>query len=203
MNNSVSVIILAAGNSSRMNRPKPFLPFDEKRNFFDKIAGTYISAGIKDLILVISPAIEDEVKRILAKNYPDQPVGIVVNSFPERGRFFSLQLGLEKTSSSFCFIQNIDNPFVAEELLVEMIRVKQRGTYVVPVYKNQNGHPVLISAEVMNHCRSLNGDDFNFRQELMNFTEIKVNWADEKILANINTTGLYQQYFQPCEVFMK
>ncbi|MBI5857695.1 MAG: NTP transferase domain-containing protein [Sphingobacteriales bacterium] len=203
MNESVSVILLAAGNSARMNRPKPFLPFDEKENFVDKITGTYISAGIKDLILVVSPAIEDEIRQTMGKKYPGQPVEIVVNSFPERNRFYSLQLGLQKTSSSFCFIQNIDNPFVAEELLAEMIKLKRPGTYVVPVNNNQKGHPVLVSAEVMNHCRWLDGYDYNIREELMNFEEIKMDWPDEKILTNINTTELYQQYFQSCEVFMK
>ena len=203
MKHSVSVIILAAGNSERMKRPKPFLPFDEKRNFLDKITDTYISAGIKDLILVISPAIEDKVRRILKEKYSGKPVEIVVNSFPEKGRFFSLQLGLEKKSSSFCFIQNIDNPFVTEELLTKMINVKRQGTYVVPVYKNQKGHPVLISAEVMNHCRSLKGYDFNIRTELKNFKEIKPDCNDKNILANINTTVQYQKYFPSCEVFMK
>lgn len=76
-----------------------------------------------------------------------------------------------------------------------MIQMKKPGAYVVPVYKNQRGHPVLIGPAVMKHCRSLKGYEYNIRQELMNFEEIKVDCTGENILANINTTEIYQKYF--------
>lgn len=195
MKDSVTVIILAAGSSARMGNPKPFLPYDEKRNFICKITDTYIAAGVKNIILVVSLAIENEVRQLLEKNYSGQPVRVVVNSFPERGRFYSLQLALKNTSSSFCFLQNIDNPFVTEKLLAEMLEMKKPEAYVVPVYNNQKGHPVLIGPAVMKHCRSLNEYEYNIRQELMNFEEIKIDCTDENILANINTPELYQKYF--------
>ncbi|MBM3416972.1 MAG: hypothetical protein FJY20_11150 [Bacteroidetes bacterium] len=203
MKNSISAIILAAGQSERMNQPKPFLLFDEKRNFLDKINGTYISADIQQIILVVNPAIESDVKRFMENKYPDQPVNIVVNLYPEKGRFYSIRLGLEKTDSSFCYIQNIDNPFVTTELLIEMGKRVKQGTYVAPVYKKKKGHPVLISGELIDHCRMLKGDDYNLRKELNKFEEIKLDWTDKNILANINTDEEYQKYFPSCEVFMK
>ena len=79
----------------------------------------------------------------------------------------------------------------------------KQGAYVVPVFKNEKGHPVIMSAEVMNHCRKLNGNDFNLRDELQMFEEIRLVWDEKNILANINTEDEYQKYFPSCEAFTK
>ena len=203
MINNVSVIILAAGHSERMKTPKPFLLFDEKRSFLDKITKTYISAGIQDIILVISPVIEERVRQVLKRNYPAKHIRIVVNPFQERGRFYSFQLGLDKAGSSNCFLQNIDNPFVTGKLLIAMGKLIRQGYCVVPVFGDKKGHPVLVSAEVVNHCRKLEGYEYNIREQLAKFPEIKLEWRDENILANINSADQYKKYFTSCEVFMK
>lgn len=203
MKNSVSVIILAAGQSKRMNRPKPFLAFDEMKNFIEKIASTYITAGIEKIIVVVNPAIESEVSKLLRNKFSDCKLEVIVNSYPERGRFYSIQLGLEKADTEYCFIQNIDNPFVTKDLLRNMCRMIKQGAYVVPVFKNEKGHPVIISAEVMNHCRKLSGNDFNLRDELQMFEEIRLVWDEKNILANINTEDEYQKYFPSCEASTK
>jgi len=203
MKNSISAIILAAGQSKRMNRPKPFLAFDEKKNFISNLISTYIVAGIKKICVVVSPSIKMECSKIIKEHYTGWPVTIVVNSFPEKGRFYSLQLGLEKTDTEFCFIQNADNPFVTENLLSHMCRRIKQDAYVVPVFKNEKGHPIVICKKIMNHCSKLNGNDFNLREELHKFEEISLEWNQKNILANINTEDEYQKYFSTCEVFMK
>ena len=203
MKSSVSAIILAAGQSKRMNRPKPFLAFNEMENFIEKIGSTYLAAGIEKAIVIVNPDIEREVSVLLKNKFSDSKLEVVVNSYPEKGRFYSIQLGLEKTDTDSCFIQNTDNPFVTKDLLNNMCRMIKQGAYVVPVFKNEKGHPVIISAEVMNHCRKLNGNDFNLSDELQMFEEIRLVWDEKNILANINTEDEYQKYFPSCEAFTK
>ena len=181
MKSSVSAIILAAGQSKRMNRPKPFLAFNEMENFIEKIGSTYLAAGIEKAIVIVNPDIEREVSVLLKNKFSDSKLEVVVNSYPEKGRFYSIQLGLEKTDTDSCFIQNTDNPFVTKDLLNNMCRMIKQGAYVVPVFKNEKGHPVIISAEVMNHCRKLNGNDFNLRDELQMFEEIRLVWDEKNI----------------------
>ena len=199
MHQSVSVVILAAGNSSRINSPKPFLPFDDKRNFIEKIIDTYIAAGIDDIILIINTDIERKMRSILSKNYQSHNIELVINLFPQRGRFYSIQLGFQHINSSFCFLQNIDNPFITKPLLNEMMKAVIIANYVVPACRNKDGHPVLLSNDIVNQLLLLNGDDHNLRNELKCFSKVKVNWPYEYILANINTREEYRKYFLDCE----
>ncbi len=196
MNNAISVIILAAGHSSRMNYPKSFLLFDNRRKFIEKIIDTYISSGIDDIILVINKSQEEKMRSILSKNYSSHQIKMVVNQFPEKGRFYSIQQGLKNINNKICFIQNIDNPFISKLLLNEMMKELTASNYVVPSYQNKNGHPVLLSNDVVQYLLNLKRDDYNLRHELNHFLKTKINWEDENILANINSWEEYQKYFE-------
>ena len=196
-----STVILAAGNSSRMNFPKPFLPFDDKRSFIEKIIDTYMNAGIRDIILVINEKIEKRLRLLLSMNYEDHMIMLIVNRFPERGRFYSIQQGLKNVKCRFCFIQNIDNPFITEVLLNDMMKGAADANYVVPGFQNKEGHPVLLSNKIVRNLLLLKGDDHNLRNELKCFSKITVNWPNEYILANINTREEYRKYFMPGEVY--
>ena len=196
---SFSVAILAAGNSSRMNYPKLFLPFDGEKKFIQKIIDTYIAVGVNAIILIINADIEKKMRLILSKNYQSHKIKLVVNPFPERGRFYSIQQGLRNINSSFCFIQNIDNPFISKSLLNEMIKVVTNANYVVPSCRKKDGHPILISNEIVKHLLLLKGFDHNLRNELNYFSKIKVPWPQEEILANINTPEEYQKCFSLSE----
>ncbi len=200
--NPVSVVILAAGNSSRMNYPKLFLPFDDGRNFLEKILEDYIDTGINQIILVISSIIEQSTRSILLAENLGNNIELVVNRFPEKGRFYSIQQGLKKVNSPLCFIQNIDNPFISSSLLREMIRASRAAGFVVPVCLNKDGHPVLLSYDIVGHLLSLNGHDHHLRNELNSFTKIQLAWPDENILANINTREAYRDYFVSYETLV-
>ena len=192
-----STVILAAGNSSRMNSPKPFLPFDDKRCFIEKIIDVYIAAGISDIIVVINTDIERRMRLLLAEKYPSQKIGLVVNRYTERGRFYSIRLGLQYMKGNFCFLQNTDNPFITRSLLSEMMKVVTIGHYVIPACRNRDGHPVLLSNDIGNQLLLLKGDDHNLRNELRSFSKVKINWPYKYILANINTREEYRKYFLP------
>lgn len=199
---SVSSVILAAGNSSRMNFPKPFLPFDEERNFIEKILDTYIAAGIDDIVLVINTDMERRMRLLLTANYPSRHIELVVNHEPEKGRIHSIQQGLQNVKNRCCFIQNIDNPFITKNLLQEMIAVVTGSNYVVPAYGNKNGHPVLLGNDVLIYLSLLKGRDLDLRIELNHFEKAIVTWQHDDILANINTREDYRKYFMSCEVNM-
>jgi len=107
-----AVVILAAGFSGRMGIPKLSLPFDEKQTFTEKIISTYLTAGCKNIVLVVNRQ-GNEVLRQQTDFLTESNVSVVLNTFPQRERFYSLQLGL-KLLDGFraVFVQNIDNPFV-------------------------------------------------------------------------------------------
>ncbi len=191
----ISAVILSSGFSSRMKIPKAFLLFDSNKTFIEKIMETYLQSGISKINIVVNSGIIKTIERILSKYLYDHRIQLVLNPFAERGRFNSLKLGLNNATSSFAFLQNIDNPFTSIALLKEMVTQANHADYVVPNFQDQNGHPILISRKIVDHLQSLVGDDHILKNELNLFLKAKCSWPDERILLNINTQEEYQKYF--------
>ncbi|MCD6556855.1 MAG: NTP transferase domain-containing protein, partial [Bacteroidales bacterium] len=113
---NISAIILAAGLSSRMKEHKTELPFDNNRNFLQKISEEYLNFTCKEIIVVFNT---ENYNSYIDKGlkFNDQ-IKIVINKYPEKGRFFSLKVGISALSETcFSYIQNIDNPFVNQDIL--------------------------------------------------------------------------------------
>ncbi len=105
--NETAAIILATGNSSRMGKPKPLLPFDKQRNFLQKICAEYLKFGCCEIVIVTHNLVFQEIND--KKIELSKLIKIIVNQHVDCDRFLSLQLGianLETTNS--LFIQNID-----------------------------------------------------------------------------------------------
>ncbi|GMT44567.1 MAG: hypothetical protein IEMM0006_0399 [bacterium] len=190
-----AVAILAAGFSGRMGAPKLSLPFDEKQTFTEKIITTYLTAGCKNIVLVVNRQGNEALKQqtgFLTENN----VSVVLNTFPQRERFYSLQLGL-KLLDGFraVFVQNIDNPFVHPGLLQKLAEAFEPGAFVVPHYHGQGGHPVLLSGKIVRDIKAFKNFRKNFRDFLQAYPKINCPVEDEKILVNINSPAEYRKYF--------
>ena len=193
----MSVIILAAGMSSRMGILKPFLKWDNHKTFLEKIIETYYSFSFEasQINLVLNP----EGYKFIQTELPEiaEYAEIFINDHPERGRFSSLKLGLQNLSkSSSCYIQNVDNPFVTDELLESMDKLTKPDSYVVPVYQGKGGHPVLIGANIITQLLSYDDTDHDLKDILVKFRKIEIETTDINILVNINSQEDYQKYFK-------
>lgn len=187
------VLILAGGKSERMNFPKAFLLFNGK-TFLKKIAEEYYQAGIKNIYVVLN---EDFCIGNWEK-YIDQvkPIATIIkNPDPELGRFHSLKLGIKKMLNlEFCFIQNIDNPFVNKDVIKSLMESKKPHGYTSPEFKGRSGHPILISKKIMQHLDKLPDGDFNLKNILSDFPKHRVQINNDGILMNINTPDEYEKY---------
>jgi molybdenum cofactor cytidylyltransferase len=122
------------------------------------------------------------------------PFILVVNHQVERGRSWSIKLGIDCVPAGHgCFIQNIDNPSAEPALLKSLHSVIKSDGYVVPVYNGKGGHPVLLGRFVVDHIRTLK-DEFDFRDVLKQFTRIEIPWNGDGILWNINTPADYKKF---------
>jgi molybdenum cofactor cytidylyltransferase len=188
-----SIIILAAGNSSRMKSPKFALPFDKKYTFLEKIIQEYDNFGCNKIIVVLN-----KEGKLLADtlNLKLKKTTIVVNNHPEWERFYSIKVGLESlTQSHPVFIHNVDNPFVNTTILGNLLQQDINAGFVVPTYKGRGGHPILISNKVCQAIVSEKENAIIFSEFLKDYNKKRVDVADEKILVNINSKDLYQKYF--------
>ncbi|MBV6477718.1 MAG: Molybdenum cofactor guanylyltransferase [Ignavibacteria bacterium] len=188
-------VILSAGFSSRMKSHKAFLYFENKKTFLEKIIGTYTEAGIKNIFVVINSEIESKAKDVLSGFHRNIRIRLILNESPEKGRFFSIRQGLQKSEGDFCFLQNIDNPFISAHLLTEMLNVVKDNSYVVPAFYEKEGHPLLLSSQIVKYLLSLTEDSHHLRKELSNFEKIKLQCMNEGILTNINSVEDYKKYF--------
>jgi len=190
-----AVVILAAGFSGRMGIPKLALPFDEKQTFAQKIIRTYQAAGCAKAVLVINRQGEEILQQ--KKTFLiEETISVVLNLYPSRERFYSLQTGL-KAAGGFraVFVQNIDNPFVTVLLLQQLAAVFEPDKWVVPRYNGHGGHPVLLSRKIVRDIVHLPGYGYNLRDFLQSYPQINCPVNDESILANINSPETYRIYF--------
>lgn len=188
---NISCLVLSGGLSKRMSSHKALLPFSEKETFIEHIINVYRSVGIEKVVVVLNEAIQSDFLKSERKK-----IQCIINDVPEKGRLYSIQLGLSGTTETdFVFIQDVDNPFVTAELIHQLIASGKKGDYITPVFNNKGGHPVLISSEVRQGILDRKNDEQSLRDVLSDFKRFKVNTSDECILRNINTRRDYEKYF--------
>lgn len=189
----IGVLILAGGKSERMFFPKAFL-LCEGKTFLKKIVEEYYDAGLKNIYVVLN----ENFCTAEWSNYLNQVksrIRLIKNPNPELGRFHSLKLGIKKMQDpDFCFIQNIDNPFVNKEVIKSLMESGNSEGYTSPVFNGKNGHPVLISKKIMQHINKLPEGDFNLRTILSGFPKLDVQINTDEILININTAEDYKKH---------
>ena len=190
LTSNTSVVILAAGFSSRMKQAKFALKFDKKRTFLEKIIQEYQVFGCKEISVVLNSE-GIIIKDKLNLNFPEN-VKIVLNKYPERERFYSLQTGLKALKdSSYVYIQNIDNPFVDQDILTLLFEHRKKAGYIAPTYNDRGGHPILISNLISEKIIKEISYNINLKEYLNKFAKFKFQISNNKILLNINNKQDY------------
>ncbi len=183
-------IILAAGLSSRMGAPKWKLAMPSGETFLEYIVRSYSRAGVSPVLVL-----NDQQEGLLFQEILPENLQIAVNPHPEKGRMYSLQCGVEKLDFfGPCFIHNIDNPFVSSSLIQKMTGALEGHDYLVPVYNEKGGHPLLINERVAGEVLNCPEPLPVLRDFLKNFNGYRMDFPDERILLNINTPQAYRSF---------
>jgi molybdenum cofactor cytidylyltransferase len=134
-------VILAAGGSSRMGRPKALLPVAQgARTFVAAIAETARAGGSSGVVVVVGPPHDAEIRRRLPAGAASVP-----NPRPERGMLSSVQAGVSALpeGASAALIWPVDVPFVQPET-VRAILDAAPGRLLVPTHDGRGGHPLRV-----------------------------------------------------------
>ncbi len=193
MHNTYSVIILAAGFSSRMGHPKFALAMPGGITFLEYILTQYESFGYGEITVVVN----SEGKSYLDENKINisREVNIVVNQHPEYGRFYSIKKGLSALEKDHpVFIHNVDNPFADKELLQALYTKKLKADLIKPVYENKGGHPILISNNIVRDILANKNYDIHLNNFLRKYSSRSIDSTDKRILTNINTESDYKDF---------
>jgi molybdenum cofactor cytidylyltransferase len=175
-------IVLAAGKSERMGRPKALLPF-RGRTFLENILEAISRSSIERTYVVLGhhrEVIERSVR------LPE----IVFNANYEQGMVTSLQAGIRalppSTIASFLFL--VDHPLVEPGTIEAMVPSAAPNRIVQPVFEGRRGHPVLLGAEILEEILLLpssQGADFVTRKDPFRIIEVPVDTAG--ILVDVDT----------------
>ena len=187
---SCSVIILAAGKSSRMGSPKLGLQFDKKETFLEAIIRQYRSYSCKEILVVIN---EDGAALIRSKSIDiSSDVVLVTNTHLEWERFYSVKLGMQHLKCTYpVFIHNVDNPFANKEILSSLHNNISKVDYVVPVFQGRGGHPILVSEKIILAIKDEPKNDLILSDFLTLFDKKMLEVDDQQILVNINSKETY------------
>ncbi|MBE3595667.1 MAG: nucleotidyltransferase family protein [Hydrogenibacillus sp.] len=187
-------VILAAGLSSRMGRPKQWLPLGGKPLFRHSVEAA-VHAGLDPVILVAGGDAERMIRAVA-----DLPVEVIDNPDFRQGMSTSLKRGIRAVQgrADACLILLADQPFVSRSLIDALRDAYQahraHGTKIVrPVFQGIPGHPVLVDASLFPYYETLEGD-VGGKAILERFREAMVllPWDDRRAGVDVDTPEDYR-----------
>ena len=190
----INAIILAAGASERMGKPKPLLRFNDK-TFLDQIISVLKRSDV-DRITVVLGAEAETIK----KSADLSGTNIIINKDYQKGQLSSLILGIEQTpqETEAILICLVDNPFITEEVVNKIIsKFKETNNpIIVPVFNKKRGHPTLFSRALFDAL--LNAPEEQGARYVIYSNEEKIlelETSENGILIGIDTPDDYKFHF--------
>ncbi|UJG43442.1 MAG: nucleotidyltransferase family protein [Candidatus Heimdallarchaeum endolithica] len=190
-----SVVILAAGESKRMGKPKGLLVY--KGTFFiQHQIKSLKEIGFENIVVVLGKDYSRYVELV-----PKLKNEIIVRNLQtEKGQFFSIQCGLKKVrefSDDGVFILPIDVSCPNKETWNKILENVDGVSAVIPSYKGRRGHPVFLSPKLIEHilsCTSEHRLDYELKKlEKRNKVRI-IDVNDRKVTLNLNTLEEWKKY---------
>ena len=185
-------MILAAGESKRMGKPKLLLPFGEK-TIIETVIDSVIQSKLDDVLVVLGAHREKIEKKI-----KDFSIKIVVNPNFKNDMLSSVQCGFralpEDVEASLVILG--DQPEISSALINKIVEAykKSKKGIVLPVYRKNRGHPVLIDMKYQGEIEDLN-PDLGLRNLVYKHAEdiLEVEVITPSILQDIDTIEDYNR----------
>lgn len=157
--NQTGIIILAAGNSSRLGRRKQVLLYQGK-TLLQHVADEAVKAHLDPIIIVTGAYTEDVLQSL---NY--SKIQFVNNPYWEQGIASTIVAGMNKIIEpgevTNVMIAVCDQPFISASLFQQLIgeRIKTGKQIVACAYADTVGTPVLFSRNYFTYLLQLKGDE--------------------------------------------
>src|SRR6185436_1938465 len=152
----IAGVILAAGRSTRMGRPKAMLIAPCGNTFVARLVHTLTSGGVDAPFVVGRP--EDELLRSAVESLDSRARWVENPDADTGGQLSSLQAGLRRADRPgirALMVVPVDAPMIVIDTVVTLIATfNATGAPIVrPRYHGRNGHPVVFSRAVFDELR--------------------------------------------------
>jgi molybdenum cofactor cytidylyltransferase len=152
----IAAVVLAAGVSSRMGKPKQTLPLDGVP-MLERVLEIFRRSNVDKVVVVLGADAVEVKKRV---KFGEELV--VVNSGFAEGMSSSLKLGLKHVGreAEAVIIALGDQPFVLPTTIDMLVAAYKgsRARIVVPTYRGARGNPVLFDRGVFPQMATIRGD---------------------------------------------
>ncbi len=185
-------MILAAGESKRMGKPKLLLPYGEK-TIIETIVETIVSSNVENTLVILGSDREKIEEKIR-----NSPVKIVYNSNFRSGMLSSVQCGFKAVPEETRAVLVVlgDQPKISADVINKLIDAyKSSGKGIVlPVYKKERGHPVLIDVKYGEEVENLS-PEVGLRGTVYNHPEdiLEVDIETPSIFQDIDDESDYKR----------
>jgi molybdenum cofactor cytidylyltransferase len=186
-----AAILLAAGESTRMGRPKALLPWGETTLIAYQVR-ELLAAGVDDVVVVLGHA-ADEVR----PQAPSQ-ARVVVNEAYRQGRASSLRAGAAALPDDAdpIVVLNVDQPRPSQVLRALLAAHREGGSPItVPVAQGRRGHPPVLAGSLLPELRAASEEAQGLRGVIASHQEAvrEVPFDSPLVLLDMNTPAEYQR----------
>ena len=182
----ISVIVLAAGQSKRMDGDNKLIKKYNKKYLINHIIGTLIKSKVNKIIVVLGFQ-NSKVKKIIAKN---KKIRFVYNRNYKFGMASSIKAGLKRISkknTGFLIVQ-ADMPLVSKKIINSLYYAVKNNDkeIVVPIYKKKIGNPIGFNIYMIKILNKIKGD--TGAKKMVKSNKKKLN------LIKINSKSIFKDF---------
>ena len=190
----VGAIILAAGQSARMGKPKLFLPYLNVPLIHYPVS-LAIEMNLDPIIVVGGKYLQQ--LQIELNEFSDK-IAIIHNPEYRNGMSTSLKAGIDALENEIdgVLIFLGDQPFVSAAVtqkLIQEFKQSKKSKIVRPRYQVQPGHPILFDKSLFSKFQALSGDEGGKSIIKANVDKlIYVDFENTKLNLDIDTPQDYE-----------
>jgi molybdenum cofactor cytidylyltransferase len=190
----INALVLAAGESRRMGKPKPLLRFGDV-TFLEQILSVLRLSDVDRIAVVLGAQAES-----IQASADLSGVEVVVNRDYQKGQLSSLIAGLQSVPARTEAILPclVDNPFLTTDVVNRVIQAFRTGqnSIVIPTWRSRRGHPALFARAVFKELLNAPADEG--ARAVVNADPrrvLEVDVRDPAILIGIDTPDDYRSHF--------
>ena len=194
---TVSAILTAAGESSRMGSPKPLLPWPSGRGDDMTLVEYQVSqlrcAGIDEIVVVLGHRAEEVEPLVRGAG-----VQSVLNPDYQSGKTTSIRAGLAKIDAraSTVMLLAVDQPRPASIIRRVLEAHALSGAAVTsPLHRGRGGHPIAFDSLLLAELREITEEGQGIREVIgRHLSRVhRVEIDDPAVRLDLNTPGDYRR----------
>lgn len=177
----ISAILLAAGKSRRMGKPKLLMPFGQS-TIVEQAIDNLLSSVVNEVIVVVGYGAKESIKTLVTK-----PVKLVTNPDYEQGMSTSIITGLNLVDSQAQAVMLAlgDQPLINSQTINRLVKefYNHDKGIAIPTYQGSRGHPIIFAIKYKEKLLELKGD--------MGGRQIIKDHPDDILEVAVNCAGIY------------